>query len=57
MLLFARVLSGQGGASSLVIALLEELLLLRLFLWFLVYLFLFNCYCGWAGYLAFRRYL
>lgn len=47
----------QGGASSLIIALLEELLLLRLFLWFWVYLFLLNCYCGWAGYLAFRRYL
>lgn len=56
-LLFARVPSGQGGASSLIIALLEELLLLRLFLWFWVYLFLLNCYCGWAGYLAFRRYL
>ena len=57
MLLFARVPLGQGGASSLIFALLEELLLLRLFLWFWVYLFLLNCYCGWAGYLAFRRYL
>ena len=45
---------GPGRASSLIIALLEELLLLRLFLWFWVYLFLLNCYCGWAGYLAFR---
>lgn len=44
----------QGRASSLIIALLEELLLLRLFLWFWVYLFLLNCSCGWAGYLAFR---
>lgn len=35
----------------------RELLLLRLFLWFWVYLFLLNCYCGWAGYLAFRCYL
>lgn len=50
----ARVPSGQGRASSLIIALLEELLLLRLFLWFWVYLFLLNCSCGWAGYLAFR---
>ena len=57
VLLFARVPSGQGRASSLIIALLEELLLLRLFLWFWVYLFLLNCYCGWAGYLAFRCYL
>ena len=57
VLLFARVPLGQGGASSLIIALLEELLLLRLFLWFWVYLFLLNCYCGWAGYLAFRCYL
>ena len=57
VLLLARVPSGQGGASSLIIALLEELLLLRLFLWFWVYLFLLNCYCGWAGYLAFRCYL
>lgn len=37
---FARVPLGQGGASYLIIALLEELLLLRLFLWFWVYLFL-----------------
>ena len=57
VLLFARVPSGQGGASSLIIALSEELLLLRLFLWFWVYLFLLNCYCGWAGDLAFRCYL
>ena len=53
----ARVPLGQGGASSLIIALLEELLLLRLFLWFWVYLFLLKCYCGWAGDLAFRCYL
>ena len=53
----ARVPSGQGGTSSLIGALLRELLLLRLFLWFWVYLFLLNCYCGWAVYLAFRRYL
>ena len=57
VLLLARVPSGQGGASSLIGALLKELLLLRLFLWFWVYLFLLNCYCGWAGYLAFRCYL
>ena len=54
VLLFARVPSGQGRASSLIIALLKELLLLRLFLWFWVYLFLLNCYCGWASDLAFR---
>lgn len=53
----ARVPLGQGGAISLIIALLEELLLLRLFLWFWVYLFLLKCYCGWAGDLAFRCYL
>ena len=47
VLLFARVPSGQGGASSLINALLEEPLLLRLFLWFWVYLFLLNCSCGW----------
>ena len=40
---FARVPSGQRGASSLIIALLKELLLLRLFLWFWVYLFLLKC--------------
>lgn len=51
---FARVPLGQGGASSLIGALLEELLLLRLFLWFWVYLFLLKCYCGWTGDLAFR---
>ena len=54
VLLFARVPSGQGRASSLMGALLKELLLLRLFLWFWVYLFLLNCYCGWAGDSAFR---
>ena len=50
----AQVPSGQGWASSLIGALLEELLLLRLFPWFWVYLFLLNCYCGWPGNLAFR---
>ena len=35
----------------------ERAALWRLFLWFWVYLFLLNCYCGWAGYLAFRCYL
>ena len=39
---FARMPLGQGGASSLIIPLLRELLLLRLFLWFWVYLFLLN---------------
>ena len=54
---FARVPLGQGGASLLIMPLLRELLLLRLFLWFWVYLFLLKCYCGWTGNLAFRRYL
>ena len=57
VLLFARVPLGQGGASSLIFGLLRELLLLRLFLWFWVYLFMLNCFCGRAGYLAFRCYL
>ena len=48
VLLFARVPSGRGGASSLIIALLEELLLLRLFLWFWVYLYLLDCSGGWV---------
>ena len=40
VLLFARVPSGQGWASSLIVFVERELLLLRLFLWFWVYLFL-----------------
>lgn len=57
VLLFARVPTDQGWASSLIVFVERELLLLRLFLWFWVYLFLLNCSCGWAGYLAFRCYL
>ena len=39
VLLFARVPSDQGWASSLIVFVERELLLLRLFLWFWIYLF------------------